>query len=78
MINEDQKSKAVGQYKVVMWNTFQPYMKYGFQNDHELPAAIEVAIEAGILLAHRYAGLDKPITVTSAKVRAQKRRAKKR
>ena len=78
MITEEQKTKAVGQYKLVMWNTFQPFMMHGFQEDHELPAAIEVAIEAGILLAKRYAGEDKPITVHLARTRASKRRATKR
>ena len=77
-ISEDEKAKAVGQLRLMYWSVLQPYMKYGFQNDEELPHAIDVLIEGAIDFGKRYKGYDVPIHTDIAKKKAQKRRSRKK
>ena len=76
-LTEEQKAKAVGQLRLGLTNILQPFMKYGFQEKHELPYAIDVIIELAIDFGKRYRGIDVPIHPERARAKAGKRKANK-
>ena len=74
---KEKKQKAVGQFKLQLNTALEPFMRYGFQEEHELPSAMGAITELAIQLAKRYSGIDVPISLKHAKEKAARRRSKK-
>lgn len=70
---EEMKAKLMGKFKLVVANCLAPYMKYGFQEKHELPSAARVIDEAALQLAKAWSGEEVPIDFKLAEKKAAER-----
>ena len=75
-LNEEEKHKAVGQYKLQLNGVLGVFNVYGL--GHEIPYAIEIITELALQLNKRLNGVDHPIDFELAKKKHSQRKKSKK
>ncbi len=71
-MNEEEKAKAVGQFKLQLNGALEPFNLYGL--GLEIPYAKEIITELALQLHKRLSGIDHPVDLEYARKRYRQRK----